>query len=108
MEPDMMKEGFPARLQKLRERQHRSRKVVSELCGLHPGAIARYERGEVLPDIVSLMALAKYYGVTTDYLLFGGSSGGKNEEKFVEAWPGVKVPIGETLELVIRKNAKKP
>ena len=64
-----------ARLQHLREtkRPLRSRRVTSELCGLPPDAIRRYERGESVPTVDSLMKLADYYGVTTDYLL--GRSG---------------------------------
>ena len=64
-----MTEEFPKRLQNLRERQHKSRLVVSELCGLHPGAIARYERGEAVPDVSSLIAIADYFNVSIDYLL---------------------------------------
>ena len=60
---------FPKRLQKLRERDRKSRLVLSELCGLHPGAIARYERGEATPDVKSLMAIADYFHVSVDYLL---------------------------------------
>lgn len=61
-------EEFPERLRRLRERQHKSRKVVSELCGLPPGAIRRYERGEVMPNMESLIAIANYFGVSVDYL----------------------------------------
>lgn len=65
----MEKSVFPQRLRLLRERQHRSRRVVSELCGLHPGAISRYERGEAEPDVKSLIAIADYFGVSVDYLI---------------------------------------
>lgn len=60
---------FPRRLQKLRERQRKSRKVVSELCGLHSDAIRRYERGEARPDMDALVAIANYFGVSIDYLV---------------------------------------
>lgn len=60
---------FSQRLEALRTRQHRSRIVVSELCGLHPDAIRRYEHGESVPDIESLIAIADYFGVTIDYLV---------------------------------------
>ena len=64
-----MTDGFPARLQKLREQRRISRKTLSELCGLHPDAVRLYERGEAEPSVVSLVALADYFGVSTDYLL---------------------------------------
>lgn len=60
---------FAQRLQQLRERQRKNRKVMSELCGLHPDAIRRYERGESKPDLDSLIAIADYLGVTIDYLI---------------------------------------
>ena len=64
-----MTDVFPARLQKLRERRRISRKTLSELCGLNPDAVRRYERGEAEPSASSLVALADYFSVSTDYLL---------------------------------------
>ena len=57
------------RLQQLRERKNISRIVLSELCGLHPDAIRRYERGEDKPNLESLVAIADFFGVTIDYLV---------------------------------------
>lgn len=69
-------EDFPQRLQRLRERQHRSRKVVSELCGLHSDAIRRYERREATPGMKDLIAIADYFEVSLDYLV------GRSEYRF--------------------------
>lgn len=60
---------FAKRLEELRTRQRRSRIVVSELCGLPPDAIRRYERGEALPSVESLIAIADYFCVSVDYLI---------------------------------------
>ena len=60
---------FRQRLQYLRERRRISRKVLSELCGLSPDAVRRYERGEAEPSVASLMLLAEYFEVSVDYLL---------------------------------------
>lgn len=46
----------------------RSMATVSELCGLERGAVRRYERGECLPSMEALIALADYYEVSLDYL----------------------------------------
>lgn len=64
-------EELAARLQHLREtkRPLRSRRVTSELCGLPPDAIRRYERGESVPTVESLAKIADYFCVSTDYLL---------------------------------------
>ena len=61
---------FATRLQQLRENKRpiRSRKVTSELCGLPPDAIRRYERGEAEPTLSSLILLAEYFEVSLDYL----------------------------------------
>nr|DAF02624.1 MAG TPA: helix-turn-helix domain protein [Caudoviricetes sp.] len=66
----MDQEAFGARLRQLRESQRpvKSMAVVSELCGMERSALRRYERGERLPSIAAMIALADYYGVTLDYL----------------------------------------
>jgi transcriptional regulator with XRE-family HTH domain len=60
---------FRHRLQTLREKKRISRKVLSELCGLNPDAVRRYERGEAEPTLHSLVAIAEYFEVTVDYLV---------------------------------------
>lgn len=60
---------FRQRLKNLRIKQKRSMIVVSELCGLPPDAIRRYERGEALPNVESLIAIADYFCVSVDYLI---------------------------------------
>ncbi len=60
---------FRQRLQQLRERKNISRIVLSELCGLHPDAVRRYERGECEPNLESLIAIAEFFEVSIDYLV---------------------------------------
>ena len=61
---------FSRRLRRLREERKpvRSMAAVSELCGLEKSAVRRYERGERLPNMEALMALADYYEVSLDWL----------------------------------------
>lgn len=61
-------EVFRERLKSLREKQGKSSKVVSELCGLSPNAVNRYERGEMCPNARVLAKLADYFDVSMDYL----------------------------------------
>ena len=42
--------------------------VVAELCGLSRGAIRYYERGERVPTMDALIAIADYFEVSLDYL----------------------------------------
>lgn len=65
---------FRVRLQQLREKKRISRKVLSELCGLNPDAVRRYERNEQEPTLHSLIAIADFFDVTLDYLT------GRNEK----------------------------
>lgn len=64
-----MNDVFRQRLQFLREKKRISRIVLSELCGLAPDAIRRYERGESEPSMTSLVAIADFFEVSTDFLL---------------------------------------
>lgn len=61
---------FSVRLRRLREERRpvRSMSTVSELCGLPPGAVRKYERGEIRPGMDALIALADFYEVSLDYL----------------------------------------
>lgn len=61
--------GFPQRLQALREKQRLSRHALAELCGLSRNVIGMYERGEKVPSVGALVRLADYFGVSVDDLL---------------------------------------
>lgn len=61
---------FPERLRKLREsmRPVRSMTVTSQLMGLSPDALRKYERGEVEPKMTALKLIAAYYHISLDEL----------------------------------------
>lgn len=61
-------ETFPMRLQRLRERKRISRRVLSELCGLHHDAVRRFELGMQEPTLQDLNELADFFEVSLDYL----------------------------------------
>lgn len=63
-----MQEDFARRLRRLREQHRVSRRVMSELCGLHHDAIRRYELGEAEPPVEALIAIADFLEVSIDYL----------------------------------------
>lgn len=62
---------FPVRLRKLREsmRPVRSITVTSQLMGLSPSALRKYETGECEPGLSALMLIADYYQVSLDFLV---------------------------------------
>ena len=61
---------FPERLRRLREsmRPVRSMTVTSQLMGLSPDALRKYERGEVEPKMTALKLIAAYYHISPDEL----------------------------------------
>ena len=63
-------EEFSARLRRLREsrRPVRSMTVTSQLMGLSPDALRKYERGEVEPKMTALKLIADYYEISLDEL----------------------------------------
>lgn len=63
------------RLLKLRKDRKLSRKDVAQATKMAERTYQRYENAEREPDATALLALADYFGVTTDYLL-----GRTNEE----------------------------
>ena len=64
-----MRSEFCRRLKTLREKRGLSRRTLSELCGLHPDAVRRYERGLASPTVEAVCALADYFGVTVDWMM---------------------------------------
>lgn len=57
------------RLKELREEHNFSQKVVALRIGCSKSIISCYETGERLPSLGNLVALARLYHVSTDYLL---------------------------------------
>lgn len=64
---------FQKRLRGLREGKKpvRSMVITSQLIGLSPSALGKYERGESEPGLAALALIADYYEVTVDYLVTG-------------------------------------
>lgn len=65
-----MTNEFSVRLRRLREEKRPllSMARTSELIGLPPSALSKYERGEAEPMAESLSKIADYYHVSMDYL----------------------------------------
>ena len=60
---------FAERLQELRRERHVTQKNMAEFVGIQMRSYQSYEGGDRRPDYEKLVALADYFGVTTDYLL---------------------------------------
>ena len=61
--------SLPGRLAETRKAHDFSQKEVAAMIGLPERSYRRYELGESVPVVSSIVALARLYGVSTDYLL---------------------------------------
>lgn len=60
---------FGRRLTELRESRHLSQQQLATRLGLSRSMISHYEFGDRHPSLDSLVAIARLFGVSTDYLL---------------------------------------
>ena len=59
---------FAERLKELRLEEKISTTKLGQAIGVSDVAISRWERQERIPNIEALVAIAKYFKVSTDYL----------------------------------------
>ncbi len=60
---------FAKRLKELRKWENISQVQLAKATGINPRQISKYEKNQTEPTISALIAIAKYFGETTDYLL---------------------------------------
>ena len=60
---------FPERLKKLRLNSALTQSELGEKLGLSARVVGFYEKGERSPNLDTLVSIAKYFEVSTDYLL---------------------------------------
>jgi transcriptional regulator with XRE-family HTH domain len=68
------------RIFELRKASNMSQYQLAKQLDIHQKNIGKYERNEYTPSALIVRDIAKVFGVTTDYLLFGseaGAMGGK-------------------------------
>lgn len=64
-----MNELFKIRLKALRKENLKTQDDMSKILGIKRSTYAEYERGRINPPMPTVEALAKYFGVSIDYLL---------------------------------------
>ena len=62
---------LPYRLKELRQQKNLTQAKLADSLGITQQSYARWENGKVTPTPEKLSKIAKFYGVTTDYLLEG-------------------------------------
>ena len=60
---------FSSRLTLLRKQKNLSKIAAAQMCGLPVGTYGSYEQGNAFPTVEKLIAIAKGYNVSTDWLL---------------------------------------
>jgi len=60
---------FSERLRDLRLEKELSQRQLSKETSLSQNAISKWEKEQRLPNINAVIALAEFFGVTTDYIL---------------------------------------
>lgn len=68
------KSGFSDRLQKLIDLNDNSREKICDDLGISTQSLYNYLNKNRMPHIDVIITMAKYFNVTTDYLLLGGKS----------------------------------
>ena len=73
-----MNEGtLGERIFKLRKAANMSQYQLAKKLDIHQKNIGKYEKNEYTPSALILRDIAKVFGVTADYLLFGSEAGSK-------------------------------
>lgn len=68
MEKCVKRMEFGGQLKKLRDKRGISQQVLADFCGISKNTVARYERGERIPNIETAGLIADFFGVTMEYL----------------------------------------
>ena len=62
-------EKFTSRLKELRADKHLSQAELATATGLTQGALTYWETGQRVPNAKAIIILARFFEVSTDYLL---------------------------------------
>lgn len=97
-----MNNKFKLRLKQLREEKNLSQTALAENLNVSRGSISYYENGDRIPDIETAKKIAKYFGVTTDYLIGMSdriyNSDQKAYAKLYEEFEAYKKKVHEAVE----------
>jgi len=73
----MKEESLGDRIFKLRKAANMSQYQLAKKLDIHQKNIGKYEKNEYTPSALIVRDIAKVFGVTTDYLLFGSEAGAR-------------------------------
>ena len=64
-----MKNKFANRIKELRIENQLNQHKFAELCKVKQSCVSKWERGETLPDIETLITISEIFNISTDFLL---------------------------------------
>ena len=64
-----MKNKLAQRIKELRIENNYNQGELAKLCNVKQSCVSKWERGETLPDVEIIIALAQLFNVSTDYLI---------------------------------------
>ena len=73
----MNEDSLGERIFKLRKAAKMSQHQLAKQLGIYQKNISKYEKNEYTPSALIVRDIAKVFGVTADYLLFGSEAGTK-------------------------------
>ena len=91
------------RLKLLRNEREISQQALADAIGVSQQSVNKYENHAVEPDIKTLMAMARFFGVSTDYLI--GATQVREPAQKITA--GELTPAEQTLILNYRRLSVK-
>ena len=96
MDDEKLKYQIGTNIANLRKRQGLTQAGLAEKINYSDKAVSKWERGESVPDVVTLAALARQFGVMVDDLLSDPN-----------ALPEKTGPVQHVMEQVVRKTLKR-
>lgn len=100
MNDEKLKMQLGANIAAFRKRDGMTQAVLGEKINFSDKAVSKWERGESVPDVLTLVELAKVFGVTVDDLL-------KDHNALPENVGKVEQVMGKAVEKTLKRKADK-
>ena len=100
MNDEHIRRQLGANIAALRKRSGMTQAVLAERINFSDKAVSKWERGESIPDVLTLMELAKQFDVTVDDLL-------KDPNALPENVGKVEQVMGKAVEKTLKRKADK-
>lgn len=100
MNDEKLKMQLGANIAAFRKRDGMTQAVLGEKINFSDKAVSKWERGESVPDVLTLVELAKVFGVTVDDLL-------KDHNALPEKVGKVEQVMGKAVEKTLKRKADK-